>query len=144
MAGSYVVADASLAAKWVFTESFSDEARRLLRRWRRGGVERLVPALFTLELGSALLSGVRRGDITQQAVPRLHAQVLRAVDIVPDDHVLAGRAIEITQVLGLWKPYDSLYAALAEREGCDLWTGDERFFNAAKGQFAWVRWVGNA
>jgi predicted nucleic acid-binding protein len=38
--------------------------------------------------------------------------------------------------------YDCHYLALAEHYGCELWTGDERFFNAVRRQIPWIRWVG--
>jgi predicted nucleic acid-binding protein len=39
--------------------------------------------------------------------------------------------------------YDSTYAALAEIRGCELWTGDERFYNVAQGALAFVRFIGS-
>jgi predicted nucleic acid-binding protein len=44
--------------------------------------------------------------------------------------------------LELRNAYDCMYAVLAEREGCEFWTGDERFWNVARSSFPWVRWVG--
>ncbi len=38
--------------------------------------------------------------------------------------------------------YDPHYLALAEREGCEFWTADERLWNAVKADLPWVRWLG--
>lgn len=38
--------------------------------------------------------------------------------------------------------YDAHYLALAEREGCDFWTADERLWKAVRPQLTWVRWLG--
>lgn len=40
------------------------------------------------------------------------------------------------------KAYDGTYLALAEHEGAPLITGDERLYNAVKGELPWVRWIG--
>jgi predicted nucleic acid-binding protein len=40
------------------------------------------------------------------------------------------------------RAYDVTYLALAQLEGVELWTADERLYNAVKGKLAWVRWVG--
>jgi predicted nucleic acid-binding protein len=68
--------------------------------------------------------------------------VFAAVVVQSEDERLADRALVIADELTLRNAYDSLYAALAESHGCEYWTGDERFWNAAHGRFPWVRWVG--
>ena len=40
--------------------------------------------------------------------------------------------------------YDSIYLALAEALGGDLWTADQRFFRAASAEFGYVRWLREA
>jgi len=37
--------------------------------------------------------------------------------------------------------YDCLYVALAEQEGIELWTGDERLSRAMSGPFPFVRFL---
>jgi predicted nucleic acid-binding protein len=39
------------------------------------------------------------------------------------------------------RAYDCLYVALAERDGIELWTGDERLYNALHAQHPFVRWI---
>lgn len=39
--------------------------------------------------------------------------------------------------------YDAHYLALAEREGCEYWTADQRLWNTVKAALPWVRWLGN-
>jgi predicted nucleic acid-binding protein len=39
--------------------------------------------------------------------------------------------------------YDSAYLALAEQEGCDLWTGDLSLYRAVSKKLRWVRWIGD-
>lgn len=136
-----VVVDPSLAVAWVVEEVYSAPARARLLDWEQRGVRRLAPALFASEGASALLKHTRRGTIDATAAPRFLAGLLASITLSPQDGALAGRALVIAQQLGLGKAYDSLYAALAEREGCELWTGDQRFYNAAHRAFAWIHFV---
>jgi predicted nucleic acid-binding protein len=59
------------------------------------------------------------------------------------DPVLGVRAIELANNFSLLATYDAYYLALAERESCEFWTADTRMWNAVKGKFAWVRWMGD-
>jgi predicted nucleic acid-binding protein len=136
-----VVVDTSLAVPWVLPEVTTPGAVALLARWQRDAVERLAPTLFVSEVNGAHIRRRRRNEITAGDAALASTELLRAVRLSPDDARLAPRALTIADQLGA-SPYDALYAALAEREGCELWTGDKRFFNAAHGRYPWVRWVG--
>jgi len=63
---------------------------------------------------------------------------IRKVDY-PELHI---RAWELARILNQPKAYDVNYLALAELEGCELWTEDKRFYNSAKASFTNVRWIG--
>jgi predicted nucleic acid-binding protein len=41
------------------------------------------------------------------------------------------------------RAYDTAYIALANLAGCELWTADERLYNAVVNRLAFVKWVGN-
>lgn len=137
-----VVVDVSFAVPWVVREAHSIAAIDRRRAWVRNGVTRIAPALFAPAPATALLKAAGRGAISATAVPRSLAALLRVVTIVPDDEALAARAVAIAQQLGVTKAYDSLYCALAEREGSDFWTGDRRYAITARGAFPFVHWVG--
>ena len=139
-----VAVDPSLAVAWIVTETHTPPARSLLIDWQHRGVRRIAPALFASESASAFRSYVRRGLFDVSAGAKGLAGLLTTVEIQPDDVVLAPRAFEIACALGAGRAYDSLYAALAEREDCELWTGDQRFYNAAHVLFPWVHFVAEA
>ena len=143
MAGTVVV-DASLAVALVVDEDQSDACHAMLVHWEQGTVQRLAPALFALETATALRVYARRGRITTQGGRTRLQTLLNAVIIRPSDADLVWRAYELATLLDQGAVYDCTYAAMAEAEGCELWTADERFFNATRRRLPWVHWVGEA
>ena len=57
---------------------------------------------------------------------------------------LYDRALVLAKSLEQEAAYDALYLALAEAEGCDIWTADRWFVRAAQDRFGSVRWIGEA
>ena len=137
-----VVVDASLALKWVLDEVDSASALALLRLWARQRLRALAPGLFACEIANALYQRVRRGQLTHdEALQSLRALIGQVV-LIDAEPALTARALTLATLLQRPTTYDTQYAALAERENCELWTADERFWNATRSRFAWVRWVG--
>ena len=54
---------------------------------------------------------------------------------------LRRRAREIAKQFQQRTVYDSVYAALAELQGCDLWTADKKFYDAVKGNLKFVKFL---
>lgn len=59
-----------------------------------------------------------------------------------DDNLMR-RAYELATQLNRPTAYDAKYLAVAERFQCELWTADERLFNAVSSTLPWVKWLGN-
>ena len=137
-----VVVDASLAIKWALSEPMADEALRLLLGWQSRGTLRLVPTLFLSEINTPLLKQRRAGALTEIEMGRARDMVLDSVTARPDSVALTGRALVLADRLGLRTAHDCLYLALAESEGCYLWSADERFYNVTRGAALPVRWLG--
>ena len=136
-----LVVDASLALKWVIEEEYSREALGLWDRWQATDEELMAPPIFRPEITNALHQNVRRGDVGQpEAVDGLH-QLVSTVAIA-EPVGLYGRALDLAASFGMGAVYDSLYVALAELQGCEMWTADRRLVNTVKGDFPQVRWVG--
>lgn len=143
MSGSLVV-DASLALKWQVSEVWSDVASQLLIDWIGQDVNVMAPSLLTSEIANALYKRVRRGEITiGDAVASMNDFLAFDFEYVPLSG-LSVRALELAAQFGLKAVYDAHYLALAEREGCELWTADERLWNTVKDRLGWVQWIGNA
>lgn len=140
-----VVVDASLGLKLVLTEPYTPEARTLVRGWTVDGLSRLAPTLFAYETTNTLYRKQPAPDAEHVRWVALSvADLLAVVALVPPDLALLERAAAIAAQLGRPAAYDAQYAALAEREDYEFWTADERFWRAARSQFFWVRWVGEA
>jgi predicted nucleic acid-binding protein len=120
----YVV-DASVAVKWLVTETFSDQAVRLLDR----ELTLVAPELLFAEAANALWAMCRRGDITKADFTEA-VNVLKAAPIaVPVSmRELATPAARLA--IDLDHPtYDCFYLALAVQEQYPVVTADRRFFD---------------
>jgi predicted nucleic acid-binding protein len=140
-----VVVDASIALKWVLRESDSKTAFALLTEWNDREAMLLVPVLLAYEIANGLYRKARNGEITLNRAKEALAEVLLAglqFDF-SSDLALSTRAIELADQYKLPAAYDAHYLALAEREGCELWTADLKMWNAIRGKIDWVRWIGD-
>jgi predicted nucleic acid-binding protein len=138
-----VVVDASLALKWVVNEHRSAEARRLLREWEDANFVLLAPMLFPTECANGLYHRVTKGQVTiAQAMPLLDALLERGVKVIRPSADVLKRSLEMAETLSQPHIYDCQYAATAERLGCEFWSGDRLFCDAAQPSLAFVHWIG--
>lgn len=135
-----VVVDSSLVLKWVLEEEYTKEARVLLGIWHKNDERLLAPPVFNSEVTNALHQGVRRGNISRSDAADALDFLLPHIAIVEPDG-LYHRALSLASELGLGAAYDALYLALAEVEGCQVWTADRRLLNAVQSSFPHIRWV---
>ena len=140
-----VVVDANIVLKWLLKEEDSDIAIALLIEWSNRKVVILAPALLIYEAANVLYQNVRRGKITleraQEALKELLGMKLK-YDFLPTAD-LSTRAMELAYYFKLPATYDLHYLALAEREGCELWTADTRMWRVVKRELDWVHWIGD-
>ena len=140
-----VIVDTSIAIKWVLRENDSKTAFDMLTDWNARGVMLLVPILLAYEAANVLYRSARRGEITFERAKEAFAEILLAglkFDF-SSNLAFSMRAIELAGQYNLPAAYDAHYLALAEREGCELWTADTRLWNNIKGKFSWARWMGD-
>ena len=138
-----VVVDTNIVIKWVLKESDSSKARALLAEWINKGTTIIAPALLAYEVANVLHQNVRKGQISLEEAKKALKEVLLSeleLDFL-QDAALSMRAIELAHNFGLPATYDLHYVALAEREGCELWTADTKMGRAVRGKLAWVRWL---
>lgn len=140
--------DACLAAQWVIAESLSPKALALYRQSRTSEHELVVPPLLAYEVTNAifkrtwrpLTSGVTIGVEQAQALLReldLFEVVVRSYPAIHED------ALGLAHEYGLKSSHDAHYLALARHLGCDLWTADQRLWNALRDHVDDVFWLGD-
>lgn len=120
------VLDSSVALKWVLPEPLSDKARAIRDDFQKQIHELISPDVFPAEVGHGLVKAERRRIIQPRQAEILLADVLSTPpQLFPSYPDLIARAIKIaTQTRS--GVYDCLYVSLAEREGCELVTADDR------------------
>lgn len=138
-----VVVDASLVAKWGLLEEYTDDALALYERWESAGVRRLAPTLLVSELANALYKRVQRNELSEGQAREMLTKLLALGFVLLDDAELAERAMALAWELRLRAVYDAFYLSSAELAQCELWTADQRFFNAVSGRLPWVHWIGH-
>ncbi len=128
-AGSFVL-DASVALAWCFEDEESAQAIEVLERLREGTA--VVPALWFLEIGNALLNAERRGRLTPTEsttfLELLRQLPIRVEEISPcrfwEEILVLARAYHLST-------YDATYLAIAMRTGLPLATLDHALRQAA-------------
>ena len=124
----YVI-DASTAFQWEVPESHSLKAIQLREDYRNGVHELISPDIFPAEIGNALIVAERQGRITPgQFAVRLAAILASCPDLHETRPLVARTCVIIASVTSGFRLsfYDALYVALAEREGCELISGDDK------------------
>jgi predicted nucleic acid-binding protein len=139
---SRVCIDASLALKLVLPEPGSDQAAVEWQNWMNSGVEVAAPYLFIYETSSVLRNRVYRKQLTQkEADEALGILVGLSIAYLHPPPILES-AWELARRFNRPTAYDCFYLALAQQQGCLLWTGDKRLHNAVKDSLSWVHLVG--
>lgn len=128
------VLDASVAVKWVLTEADTPKALALRDEYGRGVHELIGPDLFPIEIAHALTRAERRGVIKPNLSTRLLLNVISTSPLLYPSSPLLIRACDIASAARIGV-YDCLYVALAEREGCELVTADDKLIRNLGAQF---------
>jgi len=136
-----IVIDASVAVKWVNPDEVAaNRAARMLADYQRGSISFLAPLFWQYEVVNGVNKAVARGELAE-AEGRNVVEALLALDLMiepfPPPQDAYGLARRYRRSV-----YDSLYLDLAERRGCEFWTGDRKLYNATKGRLPFVRWIG--
>jgi len=136
------VIDASVAIKWVVKgEPFRNAARQLLYDARLNDILLLGPPLLEYEIESILQRFLYHRNATIPAVnAALAAFYAVKVQIVTHSDLIR-RARRIARQFDQERIYDSIYAALAERRGCEFWTADRVFYDAVKRDLLFVKYL---
>jgi predicted nucleic acid-binding protein len=129
--------DSSVGVKWVLREADSPMALRLRADYQARVHELIAPDVFPVEVAHALTRAERRGLIAQGQAAPLLADVLSTSPALHSYLPLLQRATDISSQTRQGV-YDCLYVALAEREGCELITADDKLVKNLQGQFPFI------
>ena len=133
-----IVVDASVAAKWLFSERDSDRAVTLLLETVGGRLKSLAPDILPAEIGNVLAMRVSRGLLQQQQALAEYQRFQQSCPALISNGILADRALRLA--LRQRHPiYDCLYLALALEAGCELITADEKMHRVFSPNFPQVR-----
>ena len=131
------VLDASVAICWVIPRPLSPKAVRLRDEYLQQIHELLAPAVFLDEVASALTKAERQQDIALGQAAPLYAKVMNSPPVLVGMLPLIARAIDISSRTRSGY-YDCLYVALAEKEGCELVTADQKSINNLAPHFPFI------
>jgi len=132
----YVI-DSSVAFERLVSERDSDKALRFEDEYVAGLHDLIAPDVFPVEIAHSLTRAGRQGRIAVSESVRLLRVLLRTL---PDLHPslpllpLACGILSAAQI-GV---YDCLYVALAEREGCEFVTADDRLVRNLQARFPFI------
>ncbi|MFN3566678.1 MAG: type II toxin-antitoxin system VapC family toxin [Burkholderiaceae bacterium] len=124
------VLDSSVALAWLLPDEGSEAVDKLADQIEAETI--VVPAVWRLEVGNALLTALRRERLARKDVERLLALVaaLPVEQDLPLDDAAYARVMAIAQRFGLTS-YDAAYLELAKRRGVALATLDARLRQAS-------------
>ena len=138
-----IVIDANIAVRAILPiEGKSNVLERLIT-WHRSYSKIFAPELLIAETVSVIRQGIFDRWITEEEGQVAVEDLYRlGVEIVPSDAGICQAALAWAGRLGQSKAYDGFYLAVAERQGAELWTADEKLVNRAKQlNLPWIRWI---
>jgi predicted nucleic acid-binding protein len=138
--------DASVAAKWVFEEEYSQQAVALAEDCRKTRQRLVGPALLPVEVSNVVRLRISRDGLSladaEDALERFLAfSVALRPNTSREQEALYVRALRLAVEHDLPAVYDAQYIALAETLGCTLWTDDRRLLRLLGGRVAYVKWI---
>lgn len=138
-----ICVDSSVALKWLFIEAYSDVALGLLDRAMTDAEQLIAPPLLPIEVTNALRQRTRSQGMSLERAIDLLGEFSQLPIVVAAPPRLHERALRLAHQYNLRASYDAHYIALAELEGCEMWTDDQRLLRDLAGRVPNVRWVGD-
>ena len=131
------VLDSCVAFKWAVTEADTDKALRLRDEFRNAIHELIAPDVLPIEVGHALTRAKRQGRITPPHGWAAWLTVMSDSPQLSPSIPLMPRAYAISSAIRIGI-YDCRYVALAEREGCELLTSDDKLIRNLQALFPFI------
>src|SRR5262249_45370507 len=124
--------------RWVLKNPPTPRALQLRAEYQRGVHDLIAPSHFPDEIANALTKAERQKLIAVGEAQKLIQDVLTTPPALYAADSLLYRAVDISsQTRSAY--YDCLYVALAEREGCEMVTVDDKLLTNLQSQFPFIR-----
>ena len=133
-----IVVDASVAAKWIFTEEYSAQARALLRATLQAAERITAPPPLPVEVTNIIRQRMRQETLSISEAQERLAAFLTVPLTLRAPRTLYRRALALAAQYDLSATYDAHYVALAQVLDCILWTDDQRLLRALGGHLSFV------
>jgi predicted nucleic acid-binding protein len=131
------VLDSNVALKWVLPEQDDEKAIRIRDDFKQGIHQLVSPDVFPIEVAHSLARAERRGAIGFGEGSQKLADIFAYMPALYPYLALLPRAFALASQARIGV-YDCLYVILAEREGCELLTADDRLVRALQGSFPFI------
>jgi predicted nucleic acid-binding protein len=131
------VLDSAVALKWVLPEILADKAKQLRDDYDNHIHELIAPDVFPIEVSHALVRAERKKLIPIGQAAALLVDVMNSSPALTSYLPLLSRATDIASQM-YCGVYDCLYVALAEKEGCELVTADDKLVKNLKKRFPFI------
>ena len=141
MLNSPVCLDANLVVHLVTSGERDAAIVHLWREWHEAGRPIVAPTLLHYEVSNALHRYVVHGVYLPEEAAKLLDMALGLRIILFGHATLHRRALLLAGQFELSSAYDAHYLAVAEVFGAELWTADQRLFQAVSGSLPWVHLV---
>ena len=138
-----ICVDASVGAKWVLEEPWTDKADALAAHAERTSSTLVAGPLFPMEVGNVIRQQMRRFMMPPSESEARFADFLAYPVVLLSVDQLHLEALRTCVAYTLPTMYDAYYVVLAQRHGCDFWTDDQRLLNTLNGRLPFVRWIGS-
>lgn len=135
------VLDASVALSWVIPRPMSAKALSLRDDFGNQIHDLIAPSTFGAEIASGLTKAERQKLIAVGDAAHFLVEILRTAPHICAYDAFLARATDISSAVrsGL---HDCLYIALAEREGCEFVTVDDKLLKNVQKDFPFVIHLG--
>lgn len=143
MSQSLICVDANVVLWSLVPSPLSDRAEKLLEDALANQLTLVAPTLLSYEVASVLRRLVHlraltagEGEEAFETFSRIPIRLSHRKGIIPLSWRLAKQ-------LNRPRAYDAFYLAVAQIYGCELWTADEKLYNAVRDRLSWINWLGD-